>query len=88
MHMRPWPGKLSHARTKAITVVWNQTPDVFLSLSKPVPGPPCLEPDNNSLMRPIKAKFLLFVFGTGHNFFHPCQSPCLDFHAWNQTIFN
>ena len=50
-----WPGKLSHATTKAVTVVWNQTPNAFLSLSKPVPGPPCLEPDNNSPMRPVKA---------------------------------
>ena len=50
-----WPGQLSHATTKAVTVVWNQTLDVFLSLSKTVPGPPCLEPDNNSLMRPVKA---------------------------------
>ena len=31
----------------------------FLALSKCVPGPPCLEPDNNSLMRPVKAEFLM-----------------------------
>ena len=43
------------AITKAVTVVWNQTLDVCLSLSKPVPEPPCLETDNNSLMRPVKA---------------------------------
>ena len=39
--------------------VWNQTPDVFLSVSKPVPGPPCPEPDNISLMRPVKEEFLV-----------------------------
>ena len=31
----------------------------FLALSQCLPGPPCLEPDNNSLLRPVKAKFLL-----------------------------
>ena len=36
----------------------------FLSLSKPVPRPPCLEPDNISLMRPIKAEFLLLCLVT------------------------
>ena len=75
MHMRPWPGKLFHATTKAVTVVWNQTPYVFLSLSKPVRGPPCLEPDNNSLMRPVKAKFLLFVSRTRHSFFLSVSKP-------------
>ena len=69
MHMRPWPGELSNATTKAVTVVRNQTRDVFLSLSKAVPEPPCLEPDNNSLMRPVTAEFLLFVSGARHNFF-------------------
>ena len=43
--------------------VWNQT-QLFLSLSKPVPRPPCLEPDNISLMRPVKARFLLFCLVT------------------------
>ena len=42
--------------------VWNQT-QLFSSLSKLVPRPPCLEPDNISLMRPVKAEFFLFVSG-------------------------
>ena len=112
MHMRPWPGQLSHATTKAVTVVWNQTLDVFLSLSdnnslmrpvkayfslcvsetrhnfflslsKPVPRPPCVLPDNISLMRPVKAEFLLIVSGTRHNFFYPFQSLYLDHDVWN-----
>ena len=27
VHMRAWPGQSSHATTKAVTVVWNQTVD-------------------------------------------------------------
>ena len=41
-----------------LVCVWNQT-QLVLSLSKPVPRPPCLEPDNISLMRPVKAEFFL-----------------------------
>ena len=37
---------------------------LFFSLSKPVPRPPCLELDNISLMRPVKAEFLLFCLVT------------------------
>ena len=43
--------------------VWFQT-QLFLSLSKPVRGPPYLEPDNISRMRPVKAKFLLLCLLT------------------------
>ena len=67
--------------------VSNQT-QLFLSLSKRVPRPPCLEPDNISLMRPVTAELLLFVSGTRHNFFYPYQSLYLDHHVWNQITFH
>ena len=54
--------------------VWNQT-QLFFSPSKPVPRPPCVEPDNISLMRPVKAEFLLFVSRTRHNFFLSLSKP-------------
>ena len=43
--------------------VWSET-QLFSSVSKPVPRPPCLEPDNISLMRPVKAIFLLLCLVT------------------------
>ena len=69
--------QLSDAARQSIILpvcVWNQTQLFFLSLSKPVPRPPCLEPDNISLMRPVKAEFLLIVSGTRHNFFIPVKA--------------
>ena len=51
-----------HSRIPRVCV-WYQT-QLYLSLSKPLRGPPCLEPHNVSLMRPVKAEFLLLCLLT------------------------
>ena len=63
--------QLTDAACQSIIPLVCLEPDTtfFLFLSKPLPRPPCLDPDSISVMRPVTAEFLLFASGTRHSFF-------------------